>query len=411
MSIPDSVPAENVGIIFVHGIGEQRRFQHLDEQLRYVLRSLRQLTGPGDLVESVSVDIDGTGAASFHADQDTWSAGPGPSVTVVIHHRIAGQLRQTRFQVHEVWWADVNEPYSIAKQFRFWLWALTIWLHPDKKRSDLGSASRVSAPVVTRCVLWDRLRLFSLSTFFALLGFSIGILLFFVTRLLNWQAPDVLKTLSNYVSSVKLYNQKKRFGAGLIPAKEEFLDAIDEPPRVSIRRRMIRAIADVASYRDEDIKNGYARWYILAHSQGSVVAFNGLMETAYAWPGYLDATRWDILKDVGLAGPGRVGMIIPTSRIMPRRPGWAAANEIVYRSRVFERFSGLLTYGCPLEKFAGLWPALVPISREKAFKAEIPWINLYDPLDPISGRMKSFTSQPSVCCPRPLAACRVDGFG
>ena len=60
---------------------------------------------------------------------------------------------------------------------------------------------------------------------------------------------------------------------------------------------MIRAIADVAC-------NRYHRWYVLAHSQGTVVAFNGLMETAYAWPGYLDEDRWDRLKQARMAGRG-----------------------------------------------------------------------------------------------------------
>src|SRR5690349_9290961 len=61
-----------------------------------------------------------------------------------------------------------------------------------------------------------------------------------------------------------------RFGSGLWWSRDEFLDSMGEPPRVSIRRRMVRGIADVACA-------GYQRWYVLAHSQGTVVAFNGLM--------------------------------------------------------------------------------------------------------------------------------------
>lgn len=87
------------------------------------------------------------------------------------------------------------------------------------------------------------------------------------------------------LSAVKLYNQRRRFGPGLWWAREDFLDTVGQPPRVSLRRRMIRALCDVAC-------QPYTRWYVLAHSQGSVVAFNGLMETAYSWPGYLDSERW-----------------------------------------------------------------------------------------------------------------------
>jgi hypothetical protein len=88
-------------------------------------------------------------------------------------------------------------------------------------------------------------------------------LTFLASRLFNWQTPRLLRVLANYVSAVKLYTQRRRFGAGLLWRREEFLDSAGEPPRVSIRRRMIRTIADVAA-------NKYDRWYILAHSQGRV---------------------------------------------------------------------------------------------------------------------------------------------
>jgi hypothetical protein len=141
---------------------------------------------------------------------------------------------------------------------------------------------------------------------------------------------------------------------------------------------MIRAIADVAC-------NNYDRWYILAHSQGSVVAFNGLMETAYAWPGYLEKDRWDQLLPERPRGAGTADLIPPQGRVMPRRPVWAADDDIAYRRRIFARFRGSLTYGSPLEKFAALWPALVPISREPVFSPWIPWLNIHDPTDPVSG--------------------------
>ncbi len=352
---------EKVGVILVHGIGEQRRFQHLDGQLRDLLGALGFLQDQHD-IEEISVDIPGGGAAAFHADHDTWNAGPEASVTIVVHHVRNGIPTETRLLVHEVWWADVNEPYSLAKQFRFWLWGLAIWAQPGKPRSSLQGADRVAAPVVPgQRWAWDRIRLFLVGYFFALLGFSIGTLTFLANRLFMWQTPDVLRVIANYISAVKLYNQSWRYGAGLVWAREDFLDAVGEPPRVSVRRRMIRAIADVAC-------NNYDRWYILAHSQGSVVAFNGLMETAYAWPGYLEKDRWDRLCQSGLAGPALPTLVPPQGRVMPRRPVWAADDDIAYRRRIFARFRGLLTYGSPLEKFAGLWPALVPISREPVFQ-------------------------------------------
>jgi hypothetical protein len=272
-----------------------------------------------------------------------------------------------------------------------------VWRYPAKKASRLPSADDVYPPVPQGrwAVIWTRVRLFGVGVVFALLGFSIGTISFLLKRVFDLDPPELLRTITNYVSGVKLYNQRRRFSGGLIPKDDEFLDAIDEPPRVSIRRRMIRTIAQTAL-------NDYDRWYVLAHSLGTVVAFNGLMETAWAWPGYLDEPLWRDLKAhvPPLAGPSRPDWPGHGSATVPKRPVWSG-GDVVYRSRVFERFRGFLTYGCPLDKFAAIWPARVPIARIPAFGPDAVWVNVYDPMDPISGSLKAFQRQPVDCCPRP----------
>jgi hypothetical protein len=384
---------EHIGVILVHGIGEQRRFEHLDGQTRYLIKALERL---GE-VETVSVDIVPSNAGAFHAEQDTWAAGPQPSVKIVVRHTIDGESRESRILIHEVWWADVNERYSLAKQFRFWLWALAIWSYPGKLGTTQSTVERVAPPLIPKRAgseAYDRFRLFLLSAFFALLGLSIGWITFLAGRLFNWQMPDVLRVLTNYLSAVKLYNQRRRFGPGLWWAREEFLDAVGEPPRESVRRRMVRTLCDVAC-------NNYDRWYVLAHSQGSVVAFNGLMATAYTWPGYLDEERWLRLQKNAMAGPSH-GWVPSEGRVVqPRRPVWLNSRDIAYRHRIFSRFRGFLTYGSPLEKFVAIWPQRIAVCREPAFQ-KIPWINLYDPIDPVSGRLIAFTGYPAQCCPKAI---------
>src|SRR5207248_7015324 len=98
MSDATDPTVENVGVILVHGIGEQRRFQHLDSQLRDLIRALQEIKE----VTQISVDIAGSGAAAFQAEQDTWNAGPEASISVVVHHCLAGGPRETRLMVHEV---------------------------------------------------------------------------------------------------------------------------------------------------------------------------------------------------------------------------------------------------------------------------------------------------------------------
>jgi hypothetical protein len=66
---------------------------------------------------------------------------------------------------------------------------------------------------------------------------------------------------------------------------------------------------------------------------------------------------------------------------------WVQTDEVIYHNRVFDRFRGLLTYGSPLAKFAGIWPGIVQVSTEVTFQNDPVWINLYDPRDPVSGRL------------------------
>ena len=390
----------SIGVILVHGIGEQRRFEHLDWQGREIIRALKL---QDDYETTVEI---GTGpAAPFHAEQDTWAAGPHGPVRVLVREKATGHISHC-IHFHEVWWADVNERYSVAKQLRFWAWGLAIWCYPGKggrRARKLAGFSEMTAPSVPGArklwqQVWNRLRLFMVGFFFALAGFSVGLVLLLAQRLLNLKTPDLLKTLSNYISGVKLFNQRSRFGPNLSfwPANEDFLDTLDEPPRVSVRRRMIRTIANVALA-------DYDRWYVVAHSQGTVAAFNGLMESPRTWPGYFTQEGWQALRDACLAGMAQSDLPPAASDdSMPCRPVWAPADEIAYRARIFEKLRGILTLGSPLEKFAAIWPARVPISRIPAFQSDTVWLNILDPMDPVSGELKAYAGFDPQACPTPV---------
>jgi hypothetical protein len=365
----------------------------VDGQVRAIISALR--ARPNTLL---TCEIVSATAATFHATSDSWVA----SVPVRLYVNEPAVPRRTQIDFHEVWWADVNEPYSLIKQLRFWAWSLSVWLYPGKVESVLPSASAVMPPtlpsrwrLLNQC--WIRLRLLGVG-FVAVLGAaSIGLVTFLAERVLKLQYPDIVKTFVNYVAGVKLYNQKQRLGGGIPSKPDDFLDTIDEPPRVSIRRRMIRTLMTVA-------EEHYERWYVLAHSLGSVVAFNGLMETAYAWPGYFDLETWTRAKGGSspFAGPAATAWPSPgPGDTLPRRPVWIPPREVAYRSQIFENLHGFLTFGCPLEKFAAIWPGRVPLSLEPAFRGGTEWLNVYDPTDPVSGVLKSFNGAPINCCPAP----------
>ena len=382
--------AKRIGVVVVHGIGEQRRFEHLDGQVRQLVAALKMRPGC-----EVSTEIHAGWDSPFGATAAAWSEGHPVSVFV----REAGQLTQIEF--HEVWWADVNEPYSLGKQIRFWLWTLAIWLIPEKRGSLLPQALHVTAPSQEGLSgrlkeIWIRMRLLGVAIVAVAAACSIGLITFLLERVLKIQAPDLLRTFVSYVAGVKLYNQKERRGPGLPGSPADFLDTLQEPPRVSVRRRMIQVLMSMA-------RGQYERWYVLAHSLGSVVAFNGLMETAYTWPGYLDQETWDAARTAAppLAGAHRSSWTVVGEPEAPARPVWLTSSELVYRSRVFERFQGFVTFGCPLEKFAALWPARVPITKEPAFRLGTRWFNIFDPTDPVSGVLTSFDVPDQHCCPSP----------
>ena len=393
----------HIGVILVHGIGDHKQFQHLDAEMRPLLDAIERWVktqphysagGP----RNVTVEIAGGSSSAVQAERDTWNTKSGAPVRVIVRE---SENKIEHLHIHEVWWADVDEPYSLWKQIKFWGWGLSVWNVGEKANFDLPEAEQTMAlPEFTggekTSILWLRFRLLCVCNVFAMAGFSLGALVFFAKRLLSFDAPDIVKILVNYISAVKLYSQEKRSDGG-------FLDAYLEPPRVSIRRRMVRTIADAAHAN-------YDRWYVVAHSLGSVVAFNGLMENARAIPNYLTEAQFrDLEKGLkdrnnpgafhgdALAGPKRddgdeyVGSV---AKMLPARPVWLKDNDVVYRDRLFSKFHGLLTYGSPLDKFAAIWPPRVPINWRETGLGEKPreWINVYDPTDPVSAKLDAFAA-------------------
>jgi len=274
-------------------------------------------------------------------------------------------------------------------------------VYPGKFASTRPSARRRQTPTppeghATLRALWIRARLFGVAFVAVLLASSVGIVFFLAERLLKIKTPRFLQTFVNYIAGVKLYNQQVRMGGGLPAAEQDFLDTLGEPPRVSVRRRMIRVLMLVAGA-------SYDRWYVLAHSLGSVVAFNGLMEIAYKWPGYFERLTWEGARTAHppLAGPARPDWPAPGRDPAPARPVWVAEDEVAYRSRIFHNLRGVLTFGSPLEKFAALWPFRVALALEPAFRDGTEWINVYDPMDPVSGVLRSFDRGGAHCCPAP----------
>ena len=262
---------ERIGVIVVHGIGEQKRGDHLEEVVRPLVEGLaddngklsgRRVTVQVPLVDDTNsrVQID----VAWQKAKDKKDEGKDKDTKV----DDKGTNHLTELIVHEVHWADINEPNSIGKGLRFWLWGLSAWLTPGK--FDIGTdnvfARTMATPVFphrdpTKTISFgDRFQLFLVGWLFLLAAPVIVLIDFLAKKLFNTTLPASLQTIVSYVSAVKLYTQERRAGQGL-------LESCNEPPRFTIRRRMAAALAEVAA-------GHYDRWYVLAHSQGTVVAYN-----------------------------------------------------------------------------------------------------------------------------------------
>jgi len=375
---------ERVGVIIVHGIGEQKRFEFLEEETRNIVDAVIREYGPGAQRRLVTSTLTtGTGDA-FLGEHSSWASGANAPLHVLVE---INDSRVVDIAFHEVWWADINEALTLCKQVRFWAWGLS--LSGIAKRTDSAlpdAASWTRPPDNAGWLPWyNRWRMAFVSMLFGFSAFSIALVNVILKRL-SFQPFPLTAIIVNYLSGVKLYSQDKRAGGSP-------MDGPDEPPRAAIRRRMIRVMVDVAV-------SGYDRWYILAHSLGTVVAWNGLMETEAALPNYLDRECWEGL---GQSLRGIANYDIDIDAMMPGRPLWLGPRDVVRRDALFANFRGLLTYGSPLERFCALWSPMVPINKEEDVfrsskepdeKWSAEWINVYDPTDPVGTWLYDYNPDP-----------------
>jgi hypothetical protein len=218
----------------------------------------------------------------------------------------------------------------------------------------------------------------------------IGAALLAILTFFTWSAAKrVVTLLSNtlpepalifrFLGDVKIY---ERPGG---PGKGSMLDP-NTPMRATIRRRMVSRMLQVA-------QQPYDRWYIFAHSLGTIPAFNAIQDAELTLPNYLTRAEWESLRpefktDKPFVPPNQTPS---TNFMMPRRPPWLSDTDGISRLRLFEKFGGLLTFGSPLDKFAGLWPRVVTLNRQAAvFPEDSEWVNLHDPTDPVAARLDAF---------------------
>jgi hypothetical protein len=159
----------------------------------------------------------------------------------------------------------------------------------------------------------------------------------------------------------------------------------DQSRRTSIQRRMANTILDMAAA-------DYERWYIMAHSLGSVIAFKALMYDGKGFARLLTANRWKDDK-FPFRAEKKSENRTPANQGYPdepKKPMWLEDEGAVDLDKVYAKLRGLITYGSPLETFARTWPAIVQINKDARVSKDFEWLNLHDPVDIVASRLVSF---------------------
>lgn len=375
-SMARSATPERVGVLLVHGIGEQTRFQHLCDELRGVLRGLEATVG----ADNLTVEVASSDGGPRLAAEASWRADDEAPVRAYI--RRTDQPRDLVVEFHEVWWADLDERATLGNRIRFWLWGLSQWAlvgHPPGRGSVARLLTTTECPQRTSRA-WVRARLFFVGMVFLLLQVTLSLIDYVLARLRLGRLPLPHHVLESYCGDVRLYVTE-------VWRRDPPLDDRHVPPRFAVRRRMIRKLVDVAL-------QDYDRWYVVAHSLGTVVAYNGLSEIGLALPNYLDEARWQRCVEAGLAGRAPADEAAD-SRMRPERPGWLDPRDKLRREALFAGLHGFLTYGSPLDKFATMWPWIVGRNPEPAFRPGFAWVNVWDETDPVGARLDCFGDPPA----------------
>jgi hypothetical protein len=358
-----------IGLLLIHGIGDQPRWEHLKNVTESLAASLQTEFG----VENVTV----TANSPFRPRGHATIVGRVPR-----NYDLAGQDAQQDgviIDIREAWWRDLAENPTASAISRFWWWAMTFCLAHKEIPSDSSRyiAPRSKAVKAGRISLDTRLSMFAKTTAFFVVLLPVHLTFQLLTVFPLLQRIHFLRTVFAYLNSVRLYQEPKS-------APARILENLFECRRLSMLRR---AVGEAAFFADSE---EFDRWYIMGHSLGSVIAHNLVNLSPQAIARFLP--DWEGSRSADspfhLAQPVDRTLDLKDQNI-PAHPCWCPDAYGVDANRFFDRLGGLVTYGSPLETFAGFWPSLVMTRRDIRMRPGFSWINLHDPIDLVAAPVKS----------------------
>jgi hypothetical protein len=356
---------KRIGILVVHGVGEQTQFEHLETIAGSLFKALSR-----DPATKPQIQIRRGDQVPLHSPTESWQNAPAV---------VSWWSQETRRWIdacfHEVTWADLDMPATPTNWLRLVGWALAM---PGIKLVDSTKTYRarqqhvcLPVPLSVAGRLSVRLQLFGVSLLFFLTLVSINMLTWLFKRLAIRFGPIERASgiIYDYLGDVKLYQDWA--------IRDDGLEALGEKTRASIQRRAVRALAAMAGAVQHKRLDEY---YLFSHSLGTVVAFNALMELGVTLPNYFNEEEWAAMPVAMKTQAGHDAPVIQK----PRRPYWLGKRDAIDRSVLFAGLKGLLTMGSPLNKFAAMWPAIVPVNRE-ALAHPVSWFNVADRQDIVAG--------------------------
>src|SRR5688500_4689587 len=104
--------AEDIGLLLVHGVGEQRPLDHL----RTVAKELASSVAKSPGLARIAI-VDDSGESS--------------RIRIDAVFRRSGEEQQVRLHLHEVCWGDLGIRGGLFEHVKFWLWGLGQWAAED----------------------------------------------------------------------------------------------------------------------------------------------------------------------------------------------------------------------------------------------------------------------------------------
>lgn len=100
----------NIGILAVHGIGDQKQFDCLKGVAQSIVDHLQSEIDSHHV--EVSVDINYATTGTFQSLHPAWQDGEKPPINVRIS--FSGYDKVFNLHLREVWWADLDRPKNFG---------------------------------------------------------------------------------------------------------------------------------------------------------------------------------------------------------------------------------------------------------------------------------------------------------